>query len=99
MKTRLFKTLMMGIVVFTLASCSDDDNDPTINFPEGTVNSLTTGYEEGEFPIPVLATGDWKATVVPEDAYWLSLITTEGKGNGHVTYLVEPNASDEYRKA
>ena len=99
MKTRLFKTLMMGIVVFTLASCSDDDNDPTINFPEGTVNSLTTGYEEGEFTIPVLATGDWKATVVPEDAYWLSLITTEGKGNGNVTYLVEPNASDEYRKA
>ena len=99
MKTRLFKTLMMGIVVFTLASCSDDDNDPTINFPEGTVNSLTTGYEEGEFTIPVLATSDWKATVVPEDAYWLSLITTEGKGNGNVTYLVEPNASDEYRKA
>ena len=99
MKKTMFKTLIMGIMVFSLASCSDDNNDPTINFPEGTVNSLTTGYEEGEFTIPVLATGDWKATVVPEDAYWLSLITTEGKGNGNVTYLVEPNASDEYRKA
>ena len=99
MKKTMFKTLIMGIMVFSLASCSNDDNDPTINFPEGTVNSLTTGYEEGEFTIPVLATGDWKATVVPEDAYWLSLITTEGKGNGNVTYLVEPNASDEYRKA
>lgn len=99
MKKTMFKTLIMGIMVFSLASCSDDNNDPTINFPEGTVNSLTTGYEEGEFTIPVLATGDWKATVVSEDAYWLSLITTEGKGNGNVTYLVEPNASDEYRKA
>lgn len=99
MKKTMFKILMTGIIVFSVASCSDDDYDPTINLPEGTATSLTTGYEEGEFTIPVLATGAWKATVVPEDAYWLSLITTEGNGSGNITYLVEPNASDEYRKA
>ena len=99
MKKTMFKILMTGIIVFSVASCSDDDYDPTINLPEGTATSLTTGYEEGEFTIPVLATGAWKATVVPKDAYWLSLITTEGNGSGNITYLVEPNASDEYRKA
>ncbi len=99
MKKTMFKILMTGIIVFSVASCSDDDYDPTINLPAGTAISLTTGYEEGEFTIPVLATGAWKATVVPEDAYWLSLITTEGNGSGNITYLVEPNASDEYRKA
>lgn len=99
MKKILFKTLVMGLMLCLLASCSDDDNAPTIEFPEGTVTSLTTGYEEGEFAIPIVATGNWNATVVPEDAHWLSVITTEGKGSGNVIYLVEPNTSDEYRKA
>lgn len=97
MKKILFATVAIGMML-SFPACSDDDT-PTIDFPAGTVTSLTTGYEDGEFTIPVMANGEWKVTVTPQDAHWLSVITTEGKGNGNVVFLVEPNTTDEYRKA
>ncbi len=94
-----FKTMLLAGCICLFASCSDDANDNFIELPEGTPTSLTTGYEQGEFSLPINSTGKWTATVQPEDAYWLSLLTEEGNGNGTISYLIEPNATYEQRHA
>ena len=98
MKKILFKTLLAGLVLFSFASCSNED-DPTIDFVEGTDTALVTGYEPGKFTIPVLGKGEWEATVVPEDADWIALPQTKGEGSGQVVFLVEANTTEELRKA
>lgn len=102
MKTNLIsKSLLLAGFALLLTACSEDNNtiDNSIQLPEGTPTSLTTGYEQGEFSLPINATGKWAATVQPEDAYWLSLFNSEGKGSGTISYLIEPNTSYAYRQA
>ena len=98
MKQIVFKILLAGLVLSSFASCSNDD-DPTIDFVEGTDTALVTGYEPGKFTIPVLGKGEWEATVVPEDADWIALPQTKGEGSGQVVFLVEANTTEELRKA
>ena len=97
---RIFAMAALCAPMF-LASCSDDSTDglqSSISIPGGN-NSVTINREEGDYAIPVTATGRWTARLAADSVTWLTVATPEGEGSGNVEYFVEPNTGEEMRRA
>lgn len=95
MKTRLFKTLMMGIVVFTLASCSDDETFLNIVEEQEILNTYRAG---GSYTIDIQTNDNWTASI-DEDADWIILLDKAGQGNHTIRIIAEHNYGDNSRNA
>lgn len=99
----LKKVLAMAAVCapLFLTSCSEEDTtglQSSISIAGGN-NSQTINREENNYSIAITATGHWTAKLAEDSVTWLTIMTTEGNGNGNVEYYVEPNTGDEARQA
>lgn len=89
-----------------LTSCSDDEVENVIAFPEGTPTDVILGYSNEIQSIPLQANGDWTAKVeydgvtdpdvAPE---WLGLMSEEGTGNATLQFVADANNTTAYRSA
>lgn len=90
-----FIALLWSIVI--LASCSDDPEVPTITPPSESESTIQVNGASNIGSIQVKAVGNWTATVVEEDADWIYLENTQGKGNGEIIYSIDRNVETSSR--
>lgn len=85
------------VAMLACTACSDDEQNPLLEFPQGTESTKTVGSDQAAFTIPITAQGDWTASVTTEDAAWIVLPEENGNGNKDLEVLVDPNTSTERR--
>lgn len=89
-----------------LTSCSEDTLNSSLSLPDDTPSFVTLGCKDAIEIIPVKAEGEWKATVVYDDApnsenkcLWLGLLDNNGKGDSELNYVVDANNTTSPRSA
>ena len=102
MKTTLFKTLVTGLMLFSIASCNDDDVDiidTEIEIENGE-DFMSLSRIGGEYKIEIQTESDatWKASVDGILGY-VALDDTIGVGSKTITFYTSTNRYDEDRTA
>lgn len=89
-----------------LTSCSEDTLNSALSLPDDTPSFVTLGCKDAIEIIPVKAEGEWKASVVYDDApnseekcFWLGLLDNNGKGDSELNYVVDANNTTSPRSA
>lgn len=102
MKATLFKTLVTGLMLFSIASCNDDDVDiidTEIEIENGE-DFMSLSRFGGEYKIEIQTESDatWKASVDGILGY-VALDDTTGVGSKTITFYTSTNRYDEDRTA
>lgn len=102
MKATLFKTLVTGLMLFSIASCNDDDVDiidTEIEIESGE-DFMSLSRIGGEYKIDIQTESDatWKASVDGILGY-VALDDTTGVGSKTITFYTSTNRYDEDRTA
>lgn len=89
-----------------LTSCSEDTLNSALSLPDDTPSFVTLGCKDAIEIIPVKAEGEWKASVVYDDAtnseekcFCLGLLDNNGKGDSELNYVVDANNTTSPRSA
>jgi len=102
MKATLFKTLVIGLMLFSIVSCNDDDVDiidTEIEIENGE-DFMSLSRIGGEYKIEIQTESDatWKASVDGILGY-VALDDTTGVGSKTITFYTSTNRYDEDRTA
>lgn len=103
-KWKYSKFAMPAIVAIavSLSSCSDDDDTPMLDIPNGEKTEIVLDCNDKFVSLPISSNGKWKAYVVDngsDDTDWIALIKKEGNGNEVLQVAVDYNETGITRNA
>lgn len=105
--TKIFVALIVSVGMFSIYSCSSDDDEPvvvtpslSIGMPDGSAapTSLKMPAEEGTQTLSIVSNSEWKISKKEGDADWLTVTPQQGNKNGEIKISVTKNSKASERE-